>query len=156
MEENRDLKARLSKLEARFDSMVDLAANKVKEVEAKAIETHSATLAKVKTCVKVELRERQLQEENALQIRIGELPQAWDTVKNDFSERINFLNKTLKPITLNYNAIACITSRGPDKPIPSGHAILEFKSMEGQLKLLQQSRLLKDTKFWIADELTPL
>ncbi|KAI5064860.1 hypothetical protein GOP47_0019555 [Adiantum capillus-veneris] len=41
-------------------------------------------------------------------------------------------------------------------PIPSGHAILEFESREGRLKLLQQSRLLKDTKFWIAEELTPL
>ncbi|MCO5569526.1 hypothetical protein L7F22_023240 [Adiantum nelumboides] len=154
MEEIRDLKARLSKLEARFDSIIDLADDKVKEVEAKAIQAHSVMLAKVETCVKTVLREQQLLEENALKVRIDGLPQAWESIKDDFSERINFLNETLNPVKLDYDMIECITSnmieyitsRGRDKHIPSGHAILEFGNREGKLKLLRQARLLKDTK----------
>ncbi|KAI5054280.1 hypothetical protein GOP47_0030827, partial [Adiantum capillus-veneris] len=46
MEENRDLKARLGKLEARFDSMVDLATDKVREVEVKVTNAQSVALAK--------------------------------------------------------------------------------------------------------------
>ncbi|MCO5603550.1 hypothetical protein L7F22_057701 [Adiantum nelumboides] len=126
MEENWDLKACVSKLEARFDSIIDFADKNVKEVEATTVKAHSVTLAKVETCVKTELREQQLQEENALKVRIGNLPQAWESIKYDFSERINFLNETLKPIRFDYDMIECITSRGLDKHIPSGHAILEF------------------------------
>ncbi|KAI5056475.1 hypothetical protein GOP47_0028293, partial [Adiantum capillus-veneris] len=66
MEENRDLKARLSKLEARFDYMVELATDKVKEVESKVTQAQSATFANVQTCVTTEFRKQILQEENAL------------------------------------------------------------------------------------------
>ncbi|KAI5054091.1 hypothetical protein GOP47_0031016 [Adiantum capillus-veneris] len=78
MEENRDLKARLSTLEARFDSMIGLTTDKKKEVKEKVTQAHTIALTKVETCVKTELRERQLQEENALKLHIGGLPQAWD------------------------------------------------------------------------------
>ncbi|MCO5554655.1 hypothetical protein L7F22_008188 [Adiantum nelumboides] len=70
MEENRELKARISKLEARFDSMVDLVTDKVKEVEAKVTQVHSAAIVKVKTCVTTELRKGKSQEENVLKVSV--------------------------------------------------------------------------------------
>ncbi|MCO5608566.1 hypothetical protein L7F22_062777 [Adiantum nelumboides] len=127
MEENRDLKARLSALEARFDTMVGLATDKVKEVEAKVTQAHIITLTKVETCVKTELREQHLQEENTLKVRIGGLPRAWDEYK-DFSEGISFLNETLKPINVDYDMVASFHNKSKNKRTPSGHAILELEN----------------------------
>ncbi|MCO5600272.1 hypothetical protein L7F22_054382 [Adiantum nelumboides] len=154
MEENRDLKARLSALEAPFDTMVGLATDKVKEVEAKVTQAHTVTLTKVETCVKTEFREQHLQAENTLKVRIGGLPRAWDEYK-DFVEGISFLNETLKPINVDYDMVASFHNKSNNKRTLSGHAILEFENKEGRLRLLQQSRLLRGTRFWIAEELTP-
>ncbi|MCO5607230.1 hypothetical protein L7F22_061423 [Adiantum nelumboides] len=96
--ENGGLKEHLSKLEARLDSMVDLTTDKMKEVQTTVTETHLMTVAKVKRCVTMELHERRLQDENALKVRIGGLPPTWEAVEVDFTERINFLNETLKPV----------------------------------------------------------
>ncbi|MCO5603041.1 hypothetical protein L7F22_057184 [Adiantum nelumboides] len=155
MEENRDLEARLSALEACFDTMVGLATtDKVKEVKAKVTQAHTIALTKVETCVKTELREQHLQEENTIKVRIGGLPQAWDEYK-DFSKGITFLNKTFKPVNVNYDKIASLTNKSNNKHTPSGHAILELEN-KGRLRLLQQLRLLKGTRFWIAEELTSM
>ncbi|MCO5611446.1 hypothetical protein L7F22_065699 [Adiantum nelumboides] len=124
LEENHDLKARLSALETRFDTMVGLAIDKVKEVEAKA---HTVALTKVETCVKTELREQHLQEENTIKVRIGGLLQAWDEYK-DFSKGITFLNETLKPVNVNYDMVASFTNKSNNKRTPSGHAILELEN----------------------------
>ncbi|KAI5053942.1 hypothetical protein GOP47_0031164 [Adiantum capillus-veneris] len=47
MEANGDLKARLSKLKASLDSMINLATDKVKEVEAKVTQPHAVAIGKV-------------------------------------------------------------------------------------------------------------
>ena len=46
------------------------------------------------------------------------------------------------------------TSHFDRECIPSGHAILVFKQQVDRVRLLQQSRLLKDTKISMAKELT--
>ena len=44
----------------------------------------------------------------------------------------------------------------PGELISNGHFVLCFKDKESRLWLLQQSRLLKDTKLWITKKLTLL
>ncbi|MCO5571120.1 hypothetical protein L7F22_024852 [Adiantum nelumboides] len=127
-EENRDLKACLSTLEARFYSMVGVATNKVKEVEEKVTQAHTITLAKVETCVKTELRERQLQEENALKLCIGGLPQAWDEYKQDFCKLIDLLNETLKSVHVDYDAVECIVNKFNTKRTPVYMPFLSSKT----------------------------
>ncbi|KAI5055503.1 hypothetical protein GOP47_0029024 [Adiantum capillus-veneris] len=91
--------------------MVSLTTDKVKEVEEKVTQAHTIALAKVETCMKTELREHQLQEENALKLRIGGLPQAWDECKQDFCKLIDLLNETLKPVHVDYDAVECIVNK---------------------------------------------
>ncbi|KAI5054084.1 hypothetical protein GOP47_0031023, partial [Adiantum capillus-veneris] len=107
MEENCDLKACLSMLEAPFKSTLNVATNKVMEVEAHITQFKSTVLAQVETCGNG-TPGRSCQETNALKVCIGGLPQAWEAVKEDFSERINFLNETLKLIKLNPNKIEMV------------------------------------------------
>ncbi|MCO5551454.1 hypothetical protein L7F22_004957 [Adiantum nelumboides] len=108
MEENGELKAHISKLEARFDSMVNLATNKVKEVEAKVTQAHSAAIAKVKTCVTTELHEGKSQEENVLKVCIGGLPSPWCTKEDTLEEAITKLNDILQTITIQPEIVSWI------------------------------------------------
>ncbi|MCO5601631.1 hypothetical protein L7F22_055754 [Adiantum nelumboides] len=117
LEENRDLKARINKLETRLESLAEVATTKAKEVEAKVTQTHSALLAKVGSCVTTELRERRLQQENILDVFIGGLSPTWNAIPTDFSKRIDFLKDTLKPVEIEPDTIKCITAKGV---IPSG------------------------------------
>lgn len=88
------------------------------------------------------------------------LPQAWDTNTEPFEDAIAFLNNTIKLVHINPNLIENVSNKIdppiPGQRIPSGHAVLCLKDKESRVRLLQQSRLLKDTKFWIAEELTLL
>ena len=153
IKENRDLKTRLSELEARFDSIIGLATDKVKEVEAKVTQVHSATIAKVQTCVTTELCEHKSQEENALKIRIGGLPSPWCTPEDTLVvEAIIKLNVILQPINLKPETVSWINDT--HRHVPPEQGVLTFKDKEERAKLLHQSHLLKGTKIWITEELT--
>lgn len=160
-EENRDLKEHLATLELHVRNLTTAATNKAKDVDTK-IEAHAQQVAidittKVGTCVSMELRERHFQEKNVLKVRIGGLPQAWDTHTGSFEDAITFLNECIKSIHIDPNSLEKVCNKADHKSgkrISSSHAILIFKDKESRLRLLQQSRLLKGTKLWIAEELT--
>ncbi|KAI5065496.1 hypothetical protein GOP47_0020191 [Adiantum capillus-veneris] len=151
MEETHDLKTHLSELDARFDSMVDLTNDKVKQVEVKVSQAHSATIAKVQTCVTMELRER-LQEENVLKVRICGLPSPWCTTKDTLKEALINLNNIIQPDNFKPQTISWINDT--HRHVPPEHCVLTFKDKEEWIKLLRQSHVLKGTNVWISEELT--
>ncbi|KAI5061572.1 hypothetical protein GOP47_0024077 [Adiantum capillus-veneris] len=110
MEENRDLKSRLSKLEAHFDSVVHLATDKVKQVEAKVTQAQSATFAKVQTCITTKFHEQRLQEENTLKVHIGGLPSPWFTAEDTLEEVTNKFNNILQPIKIKLEMVSSIST----------------------------------------------
>ncbi|KAI5057830.1 hypothetical protein GOP47_0027845 [Adiantum capillus-veneris] len=152
MEENRDLKAYLRKLEARFDSMVNVVTDKAKEVEAKVTQAHSAVIKKVQTCVTMELGEQRVQEENSFKVQIGGLPSSWCTTNDTLREAIIKLNNILQTINIKPKAISWINDT--NRQVPFKHCLLTLKEKEEQVRLLRQSHLLKGTKVWIVEELT--
>ncbi|KAI5065692.1 hypothetical protein GOP47_0020387 [Adiantum capillus-veneris] len=152
MEENFELKNHLYKLEERFNSMVDLTTDKVKEVEAKVSQAHSETITQVKTFVTKELYERRLQEENALKVHIGRLPLQWCTIEDTLEEAITKLNDILQPVNIKPEIVAWINDT--HRHVRPEHCILTFKDKDERLKFLCQSHLLKGTMLWITKELT--
>ena len=134
MEENRDLKTRLSELEARFDSIIGLATDKVKEVEAKVTQVHSVTIAKkVQTCVTTELREHKSQEENALKIRNGGLPSPWCTPQDTLAEAIVKLNVILQTaVNLKPETVSWINDT--HRHVPPEQGVLTFKETKRSVR----------------------
>lgn len=166
-EENRDLKTRLGALEARLQELESVAKLKATEVnqaisnmvtETQAQDLVSSIPHKVQTYVAAELRERRLQEDNSLKVRIGGLPTQWDASNIDYEDGLAALSEAIQPIQLDRKVVECISNKlNHDKKerIPSGHAIITFTTPEDRIRLLQQSRLLKGTSIWFAEELTP-
>ncbi|MCO5584811.1 hypothetical protein L7F22_038743 [Adiantum nelumboides] len=121
IEENHNVKARLSKLEARFDFIADVTSNKVKEFETKVIQTHAAThiiTKKIDTEIHAILEKRRLQESLGLKVRIGGLPSPWCTYEDTLKEAITELNDILQLVNIKPEAISWINDthrQGPPK-----------------------------------------
>lgn len=169
-EENRELKTRLCALEIRLSELEVMAKSKAVEVKdaistissmatsAQVQEVTSSLTHKVQACVTANFRERRLQEENALKIRIGGLPTEWDSRNIDFEDEVMALNEALHPAHVDRDALEAISNKrnhSKEDRIANGQAILILAKPEDRLRLLQQSRLLKGTTMWIAEELTP-
>lgn len=167
-EENQDLKARLGALESRLAELETKALLKVIKVndafvtmakEAQVQEVLSSISSKVQSWVTAEFQEQQLQQKNALKVCIGGLSAKWDVqgAKSDYESDLTILNEALHPIHLEQGIIESINSkfqRDLGERHSSGQAILLFFKHEDHVRLLQQSRLLKGKKIWIAEELT--
>ncbi|KAI5064441.1 hypothetical protein GOP47_0021111 [Adiantum capillus-veneris] len=163
-DENTKLKAHLAVLETRLSSLESQkqADNehllvKAKEVEHTLIasmfnlatEVQEAIIAvssKVDECMQ-ELRERR---EQALSVQISSLPSTWWGEIDDYASTLVKLNQAIHLTKFNPNTIEKVHH---DKSTNQG--ILVFKTKEVRIALLQQARLLKGTKVWISEALTP-
>lgn len=101
---------------------------------------------------------RKQQEKNVLKVHIRGLSQAWDKSTTPFEELIASLNETLSLDIINLATMSWVSNKTQlfiGNQILNGQAILRFLDKEHHQHPLQQSCLLKDTNFWIAEELSP-
>ena len=81
-----------------------------------------------------------------------------DSRESDVKQITKLLSEALEWLPNVYKVVHALSDHRlhkDDKGIPHVQNILKFKSKEGCLKPLQQSCLLKGTKLWIENELTP-
>ena len=121
-------------------------------------EVTSSLNHRVQACMDANIRERQLQEKNALKVRVGGLPTQWDSWQVDYETGLTTFLETLHPVRIDADSLEMVCNKKcrhlkADR-IASGQAILVFNKPEDRLRVLQQSRLLKGTTMWIAKELT--
>ncbi|KAI5066643.1 hypothetical protein GOP47_0019267 [Adiantum capillus-veneris] len=165
--ENDELKQRIVAIELRLTTMEKDKKEEIEQMEAKlkktkvdvettltkAVKNHVQEVIsnKVESRVASTLRERQRQDDIALNVRIGGLPSCWKGEGDiEFGKALPLIQAALPMIQWDEEAITVVTHE-----YRTNHAILTLKTKSDRIRLLQQSRLLQDTKFWFAEDLTP-
>ncbi|KAI5056126.1 hypothetical protein GOP47_0029647 [Adiantum capillus-veneris] len=95
------------------------------------------------------LRERQQQEDIALNVRIGGLKSDWKGEGDLNHESFVHIQSAIPMVQCDPATITSLTHEPR-----TNNAIYTFKTNADRIKFLEQSRLLKDTKIWFAEDLT--
>ena len=109
----------------------------------------------VKTII-AEIKERDEQDYVKKEIRVGGLPDDWQTqeiINEGFCEmsESEILEKRVK------KAIPLVDIGEPSMvEIRGQHVVLRYRYLKEKIAVMKQTRALKGTKVWMADELTPL
>lgn len=117
---------------------------------------NDATKKSVEAVVSTQFREVQEQARRSCNIRIGGLPEGWDSEVGPAdgadtpAQYCAAIAKVLPAIDWKGVSIHSM------KVIGDKHAVLNVASKEKRNLILKQSKVLKGTKIWISEDLTPL
>lgn len=102
-----------------------------------------------------EIKERDSQEYVKKEVRIGGLPDDWQTVELEGDEDSIF--ESTKIETRLKKAIPLVDIGEPSMVEVKGQqVVVRYLYLKEKIAVMKQARALKGTKIWMADELTPL
>ena len=136
----------------------------IQEVMSKTGESVSEPHPKVVETIIAEIKERDEQDYVKREIRVGGLPDDWQTqeVLDEIEQQraeegycslteSELLERRVKKAipSIDIGEPSMVEIKGP-------HVVLRYLYLKDKIAVMKQARALKGTKLWVADELTPL